>query len=76
MRSVPLFIAFRYAAGSQLTFPVPAVIEVTLLSPTVDVVPVKPAPIVIVNVLGYFKITIPEPPLPAARNIPFPASTT
>jgi hypothetical protein len=31
----------------QLTFPVPAVIEVTLYAPLVDVDPVNPAPIVI-----------------------------
>jgi hypothetical protein len=33
---------------AQLTFPVPAVIVVTLYEPSVDVEPVKPAPIVIV----------------------------
>jgi hypothetical protein len=37
---------FHYAA--QLTFPVPAVIVVTLFAPTVAVEPVSPAPIVIV----------------------------
>jgi hypothetical protein len=36
----------------QLTFPVPAVIVVTLLSPDVAVVPVKPAPINIVKLEG------------------------
>jgi hypothetical protein len=50
---------------AQLTFPVPAVIEVTLLAPTVEVDPVKPAPSVIVNVDGYLRITIPEPPVAA-----------
>jgi hypothetical protein len=40
----------HYAA--QLTLPVPAVIVVTLLRPTVVVVPVKPAPIVIVKADG------------------------
>ena len=44
-------------AAAQLTFPEPAVICVTLLEPTVDVVPVSPAPIVIVKVVGYLKIT-------------------
>jgi hypothetical protein len=38
---------------AQLTFPVPAVIEVTLKPPTgAGVEPVKPAPIVIVKVSG------------------------
>jgi hypothetical protein len=46
----------------QLTFPVPEVIVVTLFDPTVAVEPVKPDPIVMVNPLGYCKITIPEPP--------------
>jgi hypothetical protein len=41
---------------AQLTFPVPAVIVVTLY-PVIDAVePVNPAPI------GYFNTTIPEPP--------------
>jgi hypothetical protein len=44
--------------------PVPAVIVVTLLAPTVAVVLVKPALTVIVTLLGYLKITIPEPPPP------------
>jgi len=50
----------HYAA--QLTLPVPAVIIVTLLAPTVEVVPVKPAPIVIVKFEAYLKITTPDPP--------------
>jgi hypothetical protein len=37
---------------AQLTFPVPAVIVVTLLPPTIAVEPVKPAPIVIDLELG------------------------
>jgi hypothetical protein len=37
---------------AQLTFPVPAVIVVTLFPPTVVVDPVNPEPIVIVLVLG------------------------
>jgi hypothetical protein len=41
---------------------VPAVIVVILLEPDVVVEPVNPAPIVIVKELGYFKITIPDPP--------------
>jgi hypothetical protein len=49
---------------AQLTFPVPAVIVVTLFELTVAVVPVKPAPRVIVLVFGYLNITIPEPPTP------------
>jgi hypothetical protein len=36
----------------QLTFPVPAVIVVTLLELTVDVVPVRPAPKVKAKVFG------------------------
>jgi len=49
----------------QLTFPVPAVIVVTLKPPDgAGVLPVKPEPIVIVNESGYFKITTPEPPFP------------
>jgi hypothetical protein len=47
---VPFFIAFHYA--DQLTLPVPAVIDVTLSVLTVDVVPVRPAPSVIVKVAG------------------------
>jgi hypothetical protein len=46
---------------------VPAVIVVTLNPPAgAAVEPVKPAPIVIVLVSGYFKTTKPEPPLPPA----------
>jgi hypothetical protein len=52
---------------AKLTFPVPAVIVVTLLAPTVAVVPVSPAPIVMVNELGYFKSTMPEPPAPEKK---------
>jgi hypothetical protein len=37
---------------AQLTFPVPAVIVVTLSDPTVAVDPVKPAPMVIVKLDG------------------------
>jgi hypothetical protein len=37
---------------AQLTFPVPAVIVVTLKEPSVVVEPVKPAPIVIVLPVG------------------------
>jgi hypothetical protein len=51
MRSVPLVIAFHYAAA-QLTLPVPWVIVVTLLPSTVAVVPVRPEPIVIVKLAG------------------------
>jgi hypothetical protein len=52
---------------AQLTFPVPAVIVVTLKPPEGPaVVPVKPPPIVIVLVSGYFRITIPDPPAPPA----------
>jgi hypothetical protein len=40
---------------TQLTFPVPAVIVVTLNPPDgAGVLPVKPDPIVIVKVSGYF----------------------
>jgi hypothetical protein len=50
----------------QLTFPEPAV-SVALLYPPLAAlsVPIKPAPIVIVFVLGYLSITTPEPPDPA-----------
>jgi hypothetical protein len=52
---------------AKLTFPVPAVIVVTLKPPEgAAVVPVNPAPIVMVRVSAYFKITIPEPPAPPA----------
>jgi hypothetical protein len=37
---------------AQLTFPVPAVIVVTLNDPSVAVEPVKPAPTVIVKLFG------------------------
>jgi hypothetical protein len=48
---------------AQLTFPVPAVIVVTLYPPEGEPVdPVNPAPIVIVAVSGYFNTTIPLPP--------------
>jgi hypothetical protein len=48
---------------AKLTTPVPAVIVVTLKPPEgAGVEPVKPVPIVIVNVSGYLKITTPEPP--------------
>jgi hypothetical protein len=57
----------HYAA--QLTLPVPAVMVVTLFDPTVAVLPVKPAPIVIVKVAGYLRITIPEPPEPAGPPV-------
>jgi hypothetical protein len=51
---------------TQLTFPVPAVIVVTLNPPAgAGVEPVKPAPIVIVLLSGYLSITIPELPGPA-----------
>jgi hypothetical protein len=40
------------APAKKLMFPVPAVIVVTLLLETVEVVPVKPAPNVIPNVDG------------------------
>jgi len=50
---------------AQETFPVPAVMVVTLKPPDgAAVVPVRPAPIVIVDVSGYLRTTIPEPPLP------------
>jgi hypothetical protein len=50
---------------AQLTFPVPAVNVVTLYEPSVAVVPVNPAPIVIVpSAVKYLRITIPEPPEP------------
>jgi hypothetical protein len=43
------------------------VIVVTINPPDGDAdVPVKPAPIVIVLLSGYFKITIPDPPAAAA----------
>jgi hypothetical protein len=45
---------------------VPAVIVVTLFEPEVAVLPVNPAPIVIVLVFGYLKITTPLPPWPPA----------
>jgi len=52
---------------AQLTFPVPAVIVVTLNPPDgAGVEPVRPAPIVIVKLSGYFKITTPDPPAFAA----------
>ena len=60
----------HYAA--QLTLPVPAVIVVTLSSPSVAVDPVRPAPIVIVNADGYLKITIPDPPAPPPMRAVFP----
>jgi hypothetical protein len=44
----------------------PAVKIVTLSSPTVDVDDVKPPPTVIVKLLEYLNITIPEPPAPEA----------
>jgi hypothetical protein len=48
---------------AQLTFPVPAVIVVLLNPPLAALVlPVNPAPIVIVLVSGYRRITTPEPP--------------
>jgi hypothetical protein len=52
----------------QLTFPVPAVIVVTLDPPSVVVDPVRPAPTVIVYALGYLKITTPDPPLPPVTD--------
>ena len=56
---------------AQLTFPVPAVIDVTLYEPSVAVVPVNPAPIVIVpNEVKYLKITIPLPPLKPNAFVP------
>jgi hypothetical protein len=52
---------------AQLTFPVPAVIVVTLNPPDGEAVePVKPEPIVIVLVSGYLSMTIPEPPVAPA----------
>jgi hypothetical protein len=49
----------------QLTFPVPAVIVVTIKPPDGEAVdPVSPAPIDIVLVSEYFRITIPDPPAP------------
>jgi hypothetical protein len=42
-----VYYATNYAA--KLTVPVPAVMRVTLSEPTVDVVPVSPAPILIVT---------------------------
>jgi len=42
---------------------VPAVIVVTLKLPSVAVEPVNPAPIVMVFVAGYLRITTPDPPL-------------
>jgi hypothetical protein len=54
---------------AQLTFPVPAVIVVTLKAPSVAVDPVNPAPIVIVLPVAYRKITIPEPPEPPLRSL-------
>jgi hypothetical protein len=53
---------FYYA---QDTLPVPAVIVVTLCEPSVAVLPVNPAPIVIVpSAVRYLRITTPEPPEP------------
>jgi hypothetical protein len=49
---------------AQLTFPEPAVIVAVVFKPLVDVVPVKPAPIVIVKELEKRKHTIPDPPAP------------
>ena len=43
---------------------------VTLLLPSVAVVPVKPEPIVIVLVLGYLSITTPDPPAAPAQPLP------
>jgi hypothetical protein len=46
---------------------VPAVNVVTLYEPSVAVLPVNPAPIVIVpSEVRYLRITTPEPPLPPA----------
>jgi hypothetical protein len=45
--------------------PVPAVNEVILLEPDVEVVKVSPVPPVIESPAEYFMITIPEPPEPA-----------
>jgi hypothetical protein len=51
---------------AKLTFPVPAVIVVSLKPPEGDPVdPVRPAPIVIVLVSGYLSTTTPDPPAPA-----------
>jgi hypothetical protein len=56
---------------AQLTFPVPAVIVVTLKPPLgAAVEPVKPAPIVIVFESAYFKITTPDPPAADVLNVP------
>jgi hypothetical protein len=42
---------------------VPAVIVATVFKPEVAIVPVKPAPIVMVpEAVRYLRITIPEPP--------------
>jgi hypothetical protein len=49
---------------------VPAVNTVTLFEPTVEVVEVRPPPIVRVLFAGYFMITTPEPPA-----VPFDAPT-
>ena len=52
----------------------PAVIVVTLYPPEgAAVEPVKPAPIVIVPVSGYLRITTPEPPCPP--NLPVGVET-
>jgi hypothetical protein len=50
-----------YAAVNEIV-PVPAVNEVILSEPEVDVVKVKPEPPSMVKVDGYLIITIPEPP--------------
>jgi hypothetical protein len=55
----------RYSAsvkGTIFRLPTPAVIVVTLLSPTIVEDPVKPAPRDAMYVDGYFRITTPEPP--------------
>jgi hypothetical protein len=54
---------------AQLTFPVPAVIVVTLSPPDIEEVdPVNPAPIVIVKESEYLNITTPEPPVPEVKK--------
>jgi hypothetical protein len=53
----------------QLTFPVPAVIVVTLKLPSVAVDPVRPAPIVIVIESAYLRIVTPLPPLPPLDEV-------
>jgi hypothetical protein len=57
----------------QLTFPVPAVIVVTISEPTVVFDPLRPAPRIAIKVFGYLKITTPDPPAPLVGPLFLPA---